>query len=224
MITQKKEKPCRGISKAKGYGCGEIKMIHRYGLCLSCFAKWLYNTDEGSELIRNSVFGAKKKIERNKRIEHKQNKESIKKKSEFEKDLQTEINAIVRLLDVDRGCISCDHGWNKEWTRQAHAGHYYSVGSDPTLRFNLFNIWKQCSICNNWKSGNERAYANGIKKIYGGMMLLKITGLKKAYKALHLSKEELKEKIIIARQIKRRIMNGETITREQINQELKIYL
>ena len=111
---------------------------------------------------------SKVSIQKEKQIKSKvkQQKESIKSKSYFEKLLQTEINSIVRLIDNDNGCISCDHGWTKEATRQFHAGHRLSVGSNPTLRFNLFNIYKQCSICNNWKSANEREYDKGIVNHY----------------------------------------------------------
>lgn len=219
----KKEKKCKGTGKAKGHGCGELKTIHRYGLCSKCFAGWLYNTDEGKILLNNSAIRAKKSIERTKRLQAKKEKQEIKKKSEFEKELQTEINSIVRLLDVDKGCISCDHGWTEKWTRQAHAGHYYSVGSDPTLRFNLLNIWKQCSICNNWKSGNERKYEIGLTTHYGKEVVDKIKQFKSKYKSINLTKDDLIEKIKIARRIKKDILSGKNYTREQINNELGIY-
>jgi len=222
-MIKKKLKVCRGIGKAKDYGCGDDKLIHKYGLCTGCFAKWLYNSEEGQQVLKKSVLRAKGKVRTDNKIKHNQARQDIKKKAEFEKDLQTEVNTIVRLIDVDKGCISCGHGWKEGWTRQAHAGHYYSVGSDPTLRFNFFNIWKQCSICNNFKGGNERAYADGIIERYGKMTLLRMNGLKAKYKEIHLAKHELIEKIKIARKIKRAIKSGKDYTRDELNDQLGIY-
>jgi len=123
--------------------------------------------------------------------EHKQKVDSARSKSYFEKLLQTEINAIVRLIDFDKGCISCDHGWNEQWHRQRHAGHRISIGRNPTLRYNLFNIWVQCSICNNYLSGNERMFDKGISNHYGLEILELIKELPSKTGCLSLSKEEL---------------------------------
>ncbi len=216
-------KKCKGTGKALGSGCGEPKSIHKYGLCLDCFKHWLFNTDEGKEYLDKTQLRAKKRVVKEEKQKARIKKEEQRKKSYYEKQLQNEINAIVRLIDTDKGCISCDHGWSKPVTRQMHAGHYYSVGSNPTLRYHLFDIFKQCSICNNHKSGNERAYEAGILRIYGQGMLNYIKSLPSKYRSLNLSKEELKEKIKIARQIKRDILNGNDYNRSEINVKLGIY-
>lgn len=153
----------------------------------------------------------------------KEQKESIKSKSYYEKLLQTEINQIVRLIDNDKGCISCDHGWTKQGTRQWHSGHRFSIGSNSTLRFNVFNIYKQCSICNNWKSGNEREYDKGLIQFYGLETLEHIKSLPEQFKELHLSINELKTFIGNARKVKKDILSGIDYTRIEINQRIGIY-
>lgn len=218
-----KEKRCRGTGRALGFGCSEISVIHKFGLCLSCFKNWLFNSENGKEYLYKTQLKAKKDVTIEKKRELKEKKEQVAKKSYYEKQLEHEINAIVRLIDNDKGCISCDHGWHKPATRQWHAGHRVSIGSNPTLRYHLFNIFKQCSICNDWKSANERAYDAGIIKIYGKAVYDYIKSLPARYTSLNLSKEELKEKIIIAREIKRDILSGKDYTREEINQRLAIY-
>jgi len=61
---------------------------------------------------------------------------------------QADMNAYVRLVrDVDEPCISC--GRPASWAGQWHASHYKSRGSNSALRFNLWNLHKACSICNN---------------------------------------------------------------------------
>ena len=44
------------------------------------------------------------------------------------------------------------------WHGQWHASHYFSRGHSSSLRFNLWNLHKSCSECNNAKSGNIAMY------------------------------------------------------------------
>jgi len=222
MITNKKKK-CKGTGKAKGFGCSEIKYIYRYGLCKVCIANWLYNTPEGKEVLYKTVICVKKKLLKSERTRIRKKKNELLTKSDLEKQLQTIINSIVRLIDHDKGCISCIHGWDGNWTRQAHAGHRLSIGSHPVLRFNVLNNFKQCSICNNYLSGNEREYDKGLLKHYGQESVDKIEEIRIKYKELHLSKNELEEFIGIAKEVKKRIISGEDLTSDQINNYINIY-
>ena len=84
-----------------------------------------------------------------------------------DKSLQKEIaqktfNTYIRMRDKDLPCISC----GTTNPIQYHAGHFFSQGGHTFLRFNLWNVHKQCSVCNNWKSGNLANYKEAlIKKI-----------------------------------------------------------
>lgn len=83
-------------------------------------------------------------------------------KSKLRETAQFWFNKFIRLRDKDEPCISCGHTQG----RQFHAGHYKPAGANPQLRFNELNVHKQCSICNNYKSGNLAEYRkNLIKKI-----------------------------------------------------------
>ena len=86
--------------------------------------------------------------------------EDMKPLSKLAKEAEHWINRIARIRDKDMPCISCDrpHSWNGQW----HASHYKSVGSNSALRFNLSNIHKACSICNNHLSGNIAEYARRL--------------------------------------------------------------
>lgn len=222
-MIQQKPKRCKGIGKAIGYGCGDKKFLHKFGLCKDCFFDWLYNTTGGKLFLDSTQIRAKKHVQKEQKKEQSAKKEENRSKSYFEKQLEHEINAIVRLIDAEKGCISCNHGWEKPWTRQAHAGHKFSVGSNPTLRYNLFDIFLQCSICNNWKSGNERKYDKGLITHYGQEMLEYIHELPSKYKELHLSIEELKQAIINARSVKKEILSGIDYSREEVNNRIGIY-
>ncbi len=89
-------------------------------------------------------------------------KEKLKTRSEWLKDAQTVFNQYIRERDKNLPCISC----GRHHQGQYHAGHYRSVGSHPELRFEELNVHKQCSVCNNHKSGNILEYRiNLIKKL-----------------------------------------------------------
>jgi len=83
-------------------------------------------------------------------------------KSTLLKLAQTVANKYIRLRDLNKPCISCEHIGE----RQIHAGHYRPMGNNQQLRFYTLNIFAQCSICNNYLSGNLANYRiNLIKKL-----------------------------------------------------------
>lgn len=83
-------------------------------------------------------------------------KERVKPKGQYMREAQAVINRYVRLRDAHLGCISC--GKPASWSGQWHCSHFRSVGAAPHLRFNLWNMNRSCSICNNHLSGNIGAY------------------------------------------------------------------
>lgn len=82
--------------------------------------------------------------------------DGLKTRQEHLKDAQQWVNKYVRLRDRYQGCISCDKptDWGKQW----HASHFRSTKAASAVRFNLWNIHKSCSVCNNWLSGNLSEY------------------------------------------------------------------
>ncbi len=81
---------------------------------------------------------------------HRADKERIKSRGDWIKDVQAVFNRFIRLRDAREPCISCQ----RHHSGQYHAGHYRSTGSTPELRFEESNCHKQCSPCNNHLSGN----------------------------------------------------------------------
>ena len=77
-------------------------------------------------------------------------------------------NAFVRERDSNGiwfVCISCNRQLP---VRQMNAGHYYSGGHYPPLRFNTDNVHGQCGFtCNNMRSGNLINYRHGLVKKIG---------------------------------------------------------
>lgn len=121
--------------------------------------------------------------------------EKLKTKSEYEKDLEKEVNQIVRFIDRGHPCISSGRD---KYT--VNAGHMYSVGSTPSLRFNLLNIFAQSVSDNMYKGGAPREYMEGLCKTFGEETANEITQLKAMYREIQLSIPELKEIIKVARE------------------------
>lgn len=90
---------------------------------------------------------------------------ALKPLSHFEKIAERAVNRYVRLRDRNEGCCSCDK--TATWGGQWHASHLKSVGANSALRFNLWNINKSCSICNNHRSGNIAEYRKWYSERFG---------------------------------------------------------
>ena len=76
---------------------------------------------------------------------------------------QNIVNPYIRLRDkavYGNHCISCNDGKIEE------AGHFYSIGSTPELRFFPENIHGQCHQCNSLLGGNIKPYHSGLISRY----------------------------------------------------------
>jgi hypothetical protein len=79
--------------------------------------------------------------------------------------LQKLVNRSVRLRDTDENgngnCISCG---KPQHFKGSEAGHFYSVGGYPALRFDTKNIYLQCTGCNKHNHGNIHEYRKVLEK------------------------------------------------------------
>ena len=98
---------------------------------------------------------ARGKMAKKVKAENKVVKERMKTKSQHLKELQTIFNKFIRLRDKGQNCISCD----AKIKGNGHASHFFSVGSNPALRFNEFNVHSSCSQCNTHLHGNLVEYS-----------------------------------------------------------------
>ena len=122
--------------------------------------------------------------------EKKELKEKIKTHSDWLNELQKVFNKFIRLRDKDKTCISCGISLKN---RKYDAGHYYSVGSSPSIRFDEDNCHGQCVACNQHKHGNITEYTINLPLRIG---YLRFESLKqKRNESLKLTIPEIKEKI-----------------------------
>lgn len=90
-------------------------------------------------------------------------RERLKSSSNWKQDVQKLFNEFIRLRDKKQPCISC----GKPLGQKFDAGHFYSVGSYPNLRFHEHNVHGQCVHCNRDKHGNVHEYRIGLEKRIG---------------------------------------------------------
>jgi hypothetical protein len=153
--------------------------------------------------IEYAKTNSKKKQSEISRLQTRKLKDSVTGLPELKKLLETQINAICRLLDKDVPCISCNG------TTTPQAGHYHSVGSHPALRFNLFNVAVQDYNCNCAKGGNQHAYDLGLIKMYGKEYWEYVKfELPQQYPVLKLTKPELLEAIGKAKDLVKALKNA----------------
>ena len=69
-------------------------------------------------------------------------------------------NKFIRERDKDDGCISCGKQIDQ-------AGHFYSAGKHPELRYHEFNVNGQETYCNKHLSGNLNEYRRNLEKKIG---------------------------------------------------------
>jgi hypothetical protein len=155
-----KEKPCKGIGIAIGFGCGKLTLYREYGLCNTCKVDWWFNDERGK------IDLAKKTIKKN-NVKEKAFKTDLrlklKKVSDYEADAKKSFQKWVRLRDADLNCISCN-GNNKDlWD----GGHFFKAELFSGLIFNENNCHKQCRKCNRFQNGNELQYRFGLINRYG---------------------------------------------------------
>jgi predicted amidophosphoribosyltransferase len=110
--------------------------------------------------------------------EDKAKREKLKSRSDWIKEAQSAFNAFIRERDKDEPCISCGRHHNGQY----HAGHFYSVGARPELRFNEDNVHKQCSACNNYLSGNVMLYRKALIEKIGLERVESLSGYHPAMK------------------------------------------
>lgn len=166
-----------------------------------------------------------KKMEKETKAKRKELREKTKTLSDYKRELQTEINKIVRALDYGQDCISS----GRMFKENDQAGHFYSTGAHPCLRFNLWNIHSQSVSDNMYKSGNFGGFRDGLIIRYGEEIANWISCLPIEYKDLKLTKIEViaatAKARILAKQIEKRKRTTEELIqlRKQLNKSIGIY-
>jgi len=147
-MTSRKPKPCR-ICKTEFLPQSSLHVVCSF----DCTVKLLDRDKERrrAAAARNDRKATRKALER------------IKTKAQWMREAQAAFNRSIRLRDADDPCISC----GRHHQGQYHAGHYRTTKAAPELRFDEYNVNKQCRPCNEFLSGNVVEYRKGLLAKYG---------------------------------------------------------
>ena len=152
-------------------------------------------------------------------------KEKVKTLSDYQNELQKEINKIVRLLDRSHNCMSSGRP-----TSTPNAGHVFSRGAFPSIRFNLHNIWLQSVHDNVHLSGNFNGFKKGLIDKFGVSYFEYIESLRAEYPVLKLNKDELTEAKALCKEIIKELQEEGYLTdierldyRYKLNKRIGIY-
>jgi hypothetical protein len=126
----------------------------------STLEKFCWNTDCKLIEAMEKLSKIKKNQKLDDNIKWKEKKESLKTLQDYLQEYQKLVNTFIRLRDRSKRCISC----NKPLKAKFDAGHFFSVGSYPSVRFDLTNIHGQCVHCNQHLRGNVHEYRKNITK------------------------------------------------------------
>lgn len=99
------------------------------------------------------------------RAKHKADKERVKRRCDWFNQLQTLVNQyVMHVLEKGQPCRTC----GTTNLIKYDAGHWLTRADRSELRFNLYNIHKQCSVqCNQHASGAKQEHEQYISNTYG---------------------------------------------------------
>lgn len=144
---------CRYCKEKFPYNELQVKMPQ---VCKGCI------TDYFKEYKSDIVVKAKKDVKKQERSRLNKMREDLMTLSDHLKVAQKYFNTFIRLRDKDKPCITCG-----EHRKHYDAGHLFTVGAHPELRFNEDNCHKQCVFCNRHQHGNVSSYFINIKERIG---------------------------------------------------------
>ena len=194
-MRKKAIKRCRGISKAFGSGCGEIKEIHKYGLCFDCFKEWLRSTENGLNYIKSTVIKAKREVNKDKAKEKEEIKESLKTIAQLKTDVKKPFQKLIRIRDKGKSCICCDKILSFN-IGDFDGGHLFKAELFSGVVFHPNNVNGQSVYCNQHLHGNEAEYLSRLPLRIGQEATDKLKDLAiktKNYKWSRIELKELKE-------------------------------
>ena len=152
---------CRYCKEKFPYNELQVKMPQ---VCKGCIMD--YFKEYKSDIVVKAKKDAKKRSKQAERKRIDKMREELMTLSDWMKIAQRHFNAYIRERDkkcYDNVCLAC----LKPIRGVSHAGHYYSVGAFPELRFDEMNCHACCPSCNLYKSGNLIEYTLNLPKRIG---------------------------------------------------------
>lgn len=165
MKKAPKQKKCKGTGKAINYGCGKETNKRIYGLCMECYPEWLYNTPEGSELIKRRTIKAKNERQKKQRVLKKSLQPGTKILSNAMRLADDYFSQYIRLkhsFELDgKICCRCITSNEIKYIKDIDNGHYISRTHKST-RYDEDNCRPQRKHDNQYRSGMHKEFEEAL--------------------------------------------------------------
>lgn len=145
-MIKPKEKPCKGINNAKGFGCNKPTLYRKYGLCSTCQYEWATTNDAGKVWFSKQLAHKKKKNEKEEKAKHREQKKELDVKGAM-RLADMYFSRYIRLkhsIDCKCTCYTCG---KIEGIKDVDNGHYQKREHKAT-RYHENNCRPQCKTCN----------------------------------------------------------------------------
>jgi len=167
MSIKPKEKKCKGVNDAKGFGCGKLNTTRKYGLGLECrcYQNWLFSDAGKEKLEKAQIRGIKKakKVIKKENIKRKLESKSI---ASLIQETKKPFQKLIRIRDHGKRCICCDNPLPFNIS-EYDGGHFLKAEIYTGLIFHPHNVNGQRTYCNKYAHGNESDYSEGLKQRIG---------------------------------------------------------
>lgn len=150
-------------------------------------------------------------------------KDAMKTKADYIRELQTEFNKLIRIIDQDLPCIARGY-LATDKANTWDAGHCYSIGSVPALRFWAHNVHKQHKQSNRYKAGDPLLFVDGLISRYGQKYVDDLRDAKARFQHMNWSITQLRDAKAECMEMIRMSKKGVIPTRDEINEKLSLYL
>lgn len=164
-------KPCKGVLKAKGRGCGDDSNNRHLGLCPKCYFTYLKETNQMNSFLAS----AKRKAENERKKETREKKKTIAPKKSNKIKIYTSMawkycSRYVLLFYSDNdGVVECSTSGRKYQlpNKNIQCGHYYKATEHARLAFEFTNLAPQSYSDNVYYSGKPEIMKEWIKNTHG---------------------------------------------------------
>lgn len=189
-MIKPKEKPCKGLGVAHGYGCGKLTMHRVNGLGkMCCYSDWLLNSENGKVKLSKSILKAKSETKKKENAFKVDLRAKLKTLGQYEAEAKKVFQRWIRLRDEGKECVSCGTMNPKQW----HGGHFKKAEIYSGLIFDERNVHRQCSKCNVFLGGNEGEYRIGLVNRFGEQFVNELEQDSQRLRSYKYTKDELIE-------------------------------
>lgn len=178
-----KQKKCKGTGKAKGFGCGKMIYVRKYGLCFDkCWREFLLS-DQGGSTLEKYTLRANKYLEKEEKQKEKEEFNKLKeqvKSGDVMKLADMYFSRYIRLFHSKDNYCTCYTCGAIKLIKETDCGHFI-VRENKSVRYDENNCRPQCKTCNGDTKhrGKQLEFRENLTREIGEKKVIELEGLGK---------------------------------------------